>query len=123
MTDNEIIKALECCGKNPPVCHECKYKGKCNRIDCYDYLKRDVLDLINRQKANAEGLTNAVKYLTEQVSSAKAEAKKEFADMLIQKIVNTPTKFESSYYMYRQGITYRQDEIIDIIKEMSGDEA
>lgn len=51
MTDKEIIKALECCSKNPLNCRECGYKGRCNRIDCYDYLKRDAFDLINHQQA------------------------------------------------------------------------
>ena len=54
-------------------------------------------------------------------SELKAEAKKEFAEELIYKIVNTPTKFESTYYMYRKGIAFRQNEIIDIIKEMVGE--
>ena len=56
MTDKEIIKALKCCSKNPLNCRECGYKGRCNRIDCYDYLKRDAFDLINRQQADNERL-------------------------------------------------------------------
>ena len=60
-TDNEIKKALECCGKNPPICNVCGYRGRCNRIDCYDYLKRDTLDLINRLQAENERLKNCVK--------------------------------------------------------------
>ena len=63
MADNEIIKALECCGKNPPICIECSYKGKCNRKDCYDYLKDDALSLINRQKAEIERLQNEIRFL------------------------------------------------------------
>ena len=56
------------------------------------------------------------------VDAIRAEAVKEFAEELIYKIVNTPTKFESTYYMYREGIAFRQNEIIDIIKEMVGDD-
>lgn len=59
--------------------------------------------------------------LQEALIKAHDEAKKEFAEELIYKIVNTPTKFESTYYMYREGIAFRQNEIIDIIKEMAGD--
>lgn len=73
MTDNEIIKALECCGKSPPVCHECKYKGKCNRIDCYDYLKRDAVDLINRQKAEIERLKRELISADEVIGYREAE--------------------------------------------------
>lgn len=50
----------------------------------------------------------------------RAEAIKEFAGELIEEIVNTPTTFGSSYYMYRQGIAFRQNEIIDIIKKKAG---
>ena len=93
MTDNDIIKALECCGKNPPVCHECKYKGKCNRIDCYDYLKRDVLDLINRQKAEIESKNDLIHRQSDVISEQKeklesiySEAIKEFIKRFEKKI-------------------------------------
>ena len=42
MTDNEIIKALECCGGSN--CHECPIEG------CTDDIFGNALDLINRQK-------------------------------------------------------------------------
>ena len=42
MTDNEIIKALECCSDSN--CHECPIEG------CTDDIFRNALDLINRQK-------------------------------------------------------------------------
>ena len=60
------------------------------------------------------------KKVTQNQSYARG-VKKEFAEELIYKIVNTPTKFESTYYMYREGIAFRQNEIIDIIKEMEGE--
>ena len=92
MTDNEIIKALECCGKSPPVCHECKYKGKCNRIDCYDYLKRDAVDFINRQKAEINNLENlvainkgAMRAYREAFEKAHDEAVADFYHFLIDK--------------------------------------
>ena len=74
MTDNEIIKALKECLTEP--CSE----------QAYINAARNALDLINRQKANAEGLTNAVKYLNEQLSSARAEAVKEFAERFLKKV-------------------------------------
>ena len=91
MTDNEIIKGLECCGKNPPMCSECGYKGRCNRIDCYDYLKRDALNLINRQKAEIEALIAGQETLQRYISTAKDEAVKEFAERLCKdRISNDP---------------------------------
>ena len=47
MTDNEIIKALECCVNNQ-YCWLCILKDR--EDDCHDILK-SALDLINRQKA------------------------------------------------------------------------
>ena len=73
---------------------------------------------IERLKAEADmadGYEDAI------CERARTEAKKEFAEELIYKIVNSPTKFESTYYMYREGIAIRQNEIIDIIKEKVGE--
>lgn len=47
LTDNDTIKAFECCMR-PPKCDDCPY-----RIDprnCKDVLEKSVLNLINRQK-------------------------------------------------------------------------
>ena len=48
MTDNEIIKALECC--NDSNCHKCPIEG------CTDDIFGNALDLINRQKEKNESL-------------------------------------------------------------------
>ena len=52
-TDEEIIKALECCSS--AECEKCKYvpQGDCYQgsLACNDDLMRSALDLINRQKA------------------------------------------------------------------------
>lgn len=50
MTDNEIIKALECCGCDNYQCDNCPYAYK----TCTVY--KDSIDLINRQKAEIERL-------------------------------------------------------------------
>lgn len=81
---------------------------------------------INRQKAEIEklekgSLKETMTFNSKTIANIRAEAKKEFVEELIYKIVNTPTKFESTYYMYRDGIVFRQNEIIDIIKEMVGE--
>ena len=80
----------------------------------FEVVEVDIDDLINRQKAenealkaeekaanhycknscepkykaNVEGLTNAVKFLNEQLTTAKAEAFKEFANFLVDKAKN-----------------------------------
>ncbi len=56
MTDNDIIKALEChslpsnsCGSNCPYL-------MCDEVMCTKKLSKDALNLINRQKAEIERL-------------------------------------------------------------------
>ena len=50
MTDNEIIKALECCSYDNYQCDNCPYAYK----TCTIY--KDSIDLINHQKAEIERL-------------------------------------------------------------------
>lgn len=55
MTDEEIIKALEVCSKE-------KYCGICAVRHFCEEIKLGALDLINRQKAEIERLTEELKY-------------------------------------------------------------
>lgn len=63
MTDNEIIKALECCRDNDnnlnmeKCFEECPYDGA-----CAGNFMQDVLSLINRQKAEIKGLRDEVEH-------------------------------------------------------------
>lgn len=55
MTDNEIIKALECCAENTEgKCRECPFHKL--QISCIDVLERSSLDLINRQREEIDRL-------------------------------------------------------------------
>ena len=87
MTDNEIIKALECC-----KCDDC---DNCPNDfgNCYANLAGYALDLINRQKAEIERLEDkletvkriaidTIPLVEEDIATAKAEAIKEFAERL-----------------------------------------
>jgi hypothetical protein len=93
LTDNEIIKALECCASGEV--EECK---NCPYVEGYPYcdgpMERDVLDLINRLQAENErlflenqklisvmlwGNKKDKKNLLKQI---KAEAYKEFAELV-----------------------------------------
>ena len=89
MTDNDIIKALECCGCDNYQCDNCPYAYK----TCTVY--KDSLDLINRQKVEIERLTAMLEaaedYLyplpfknafDDEHAKAKSEAIKEFAERL-----------------------------------------
>ena len=54
LTDNEIIKALECCASdNINSCDDCPFYKQCENDE---QLSKYALDLINRQKAEIERL-------------------------------------------------------------------
>lgn len=87
MTDEQIIKALECCMYGHE-CEGCPYIGEGL---CSDKMKKDALDLINRQKAEIERLKAesqmADGYAEALVERTKVEAIKEFAKEIIHNIL------------------------------------
>ena len=90
MTDNEIIKALECCGNPYSICAECPIKDD---HGCNEQLAKYALDIIKRQQAEIERLKNEIQitkdaYTMLQTKNEiiKSEAVKEFEDRLKNKI-------------------------------------
>ena len=79
MTDEQIIKALECCATDDgDDCFQCPYGNivyKPGNGGCVNRCRKDALDLINRQKAEIERLL-------QKLQQAKSEAIKEFAEAL-----------------------------------------
>lgn len=76
MTDNEIIKALECCTKGLE-CKNCPanpHKG--NYGYCTGLLLKDTLDLINRQKANLDDKEDTIQYADKVIKSLQADMDK-----------------------------------------------
>ena len=144
MNDNEIIKALECCGNIvDSTCKGCVYHETYN-ASCVVRLMRDALDLINRQKAEIERLKHRKTELqirNQELQHEKSEAIKEFQhkseSILIKlyeeyhRIANKPnnawfkrfTKEENE--MFYQGRAEAIWECIsvnrDIVKEVVGD--
>lgn len=105
MTDNEIIKALECCSNAEP-CTNCPYQKQCDETD----LAEIALDLINRQKAEIErlekgSLKEAMTFNSKTIANIKVEAVKEFAEELIRRL-------------YLKGDMV--EEINNLVKEMEG---
>ncbi len=81
MTDNDIIKTLECCVH--VGCIECQFD---DTPCCIDVLQRHVLDLINRQKAEIEKLKRKIKPL-ESIQEISPEAK-HFVDTKADKVIS-----------------------------------
>lgn len=119
MTDNEIIRALEChedLSVNRNACERCPIL---NHWDCGGKMASNALALINRQKAEIERLEELV-YLADsetanvrdlyfEEKSERAEAIKEFAEKL--------KELNSQHFII-------WDEHIDnLVKEMVGEDA
>ena len=64
LTDNEIVKALECCKGDIADCPNCPYDSICGNHD--NKMLIDTLNLINRQKAEIERLEESNRILTEE---------------------------------------------------------
>ena len=56
MTDNEIIKAMQCVIGNDVKCSECTYQKVLPFPSCRMMCAKNALDLINRQKARIKEL-------------------------------------------------------------------
>ena len=70
MTDNEIIKALECC--RDCKCKDCPCHNK-ETDGCKELDEQDILDLINRQKATIERQIKAIQEGYALIEKQKAE--------------------------------------------------
>ena len=139
MTDKEIIKALEYCIADENNCKNCPYM-QINH--CTIVRSKDVLDLINRQKAEIERLRdecgNQSTYWSKHYESIfetakdviKAEAIKEFAERLKATDGYNNHTFDDCASIlvpeeYRKGRDEKSKEIWDtidnLVKEMVGD--
>lgn len=129
MTDNEIIKALECCkddGFDGMPCKDCPYAECDSKRGCVSELCEDALALINRQKAEIERLTAMVEaaedYLRPlafknafdaQILKAKSEAVKEFAET----VKKNHLMLFNNIYSHKEFV----DAIDRLVKETVGD--
>ena len=117
MTDNEIIKALEHCSSGG-YCKDCPAPPKkTNHESCWDALMKKSVEIINRQKAEIDRLNHVraelskgidiwidiAKRETGYVELARAEAIKEFAEKLKDRVSCIPqhhfTLAEVQYYI------------------------
>ena len=106
MTDNEIIKAMQCVIGNDVSCSECEYQKALPFPSCRRMCAKNALDLINRQKTEIENLKQIIdeqdkeiiklqkriifwrEDLNYQPEKIKTEAIKEFIDELKNRVVN-----------------------------------
>lgn len=117
MTDNEIVKALECLCGNALNCRECPYSPRYKFPLCQQQVAKDTLSLINRQKEEIErlkGWENLLK--AEKHSLIKAEAVKEFAHRIRQR------SYESSDWSHGEHpMVVEWSDIDEVLEEMAGE--
>ena len=100
MTDNEIIKFMQCVIGNDVKCSECTYQKVLPFPSCRRKCAKNALELINRQKEEIEKLKQeneffrktitenaqrALEVTVEEIETSKSEAIKEFAERLKEK--------------------------------------
>ena len=87
MTDNEIIKAMQCVIGNDVNCSECTYQKALPFPSCRNMCAKNALALINRQKAEILELQKRIiNWRTDmdyRPDEIKSEAIKEFAERFV----------------------------------------
>ena len=124
MTDNEIIKALECCrsSRDLTACKGCPAL----EYDLCAYgtnvlsegLVNELVDLINRLKSENEGLISAQESLQKHIEKAKTEAIKEVIGRLQKSITS---QLDVSTLEQKAAYCFCLDEIDEIELELVGD--
>ena len=146
MTDNEIIKALECCCDNEKGCEECPFE----QIECItsekNKLMMDAIDLINCLKSENERLQEDNNFhfrleallvkqrdgrdklvelidaqndeLRMKLKTAKSEAIKEFAERLKNKFTHSGKSTKYGDFTWDDVTSYELD---NLVKEMESE--
>ena len=123
LTDNEIVKALECCinGHCDDGCPFRETREHCHNLDSL------ILDLINRQKAENERLKKENHWFADigkLYSEIKAEAYKEFAELVhchCQNIINQEWNKKVSPVSWSDAYVQFDDEVDNLLKELVGE--
>lgn len=126
MTDNEIIKSMQCVIGKEMLCSECTYQKVLPFPSCRMMCAKNALDLINRQNAEIERLNIELQSMRSAANSykmhyeaAKSEAIKEFAERLNGTITNAI----NAYYNSNGGGYYLAEDVIEdidnLVKEMT----
>lgn len=113
MTDNEIIKALECCKDSSMPCKDCPYAECDSKRGCVSEMCEDALDLINRQKADIEKLRENNKAIMQTMADVHTEAIKEFAET----VKKNHLMLFNNIYSHKDFV----DAIDRLVKEMIGE--
>ena len=88
MTDNDAIKAYECCEKEngtSPNCDECPASGSADS-NCFSTVRKRVLEIVKRQKAEIERLQKENEILSTNADNAFQEGFNENRELFKQEV-------------------------------------
>lgn len=112
MTDNEIIKALECCCIEH-TCIKCPYI-KNNKCGCINGILKDSLDLINRLQTENKELHNA--FINEKrMKVVQARTIKEFIEKCVLTFACGRSDDRTECYIC-------ENDFLEIMKEIIGED-
>ena len=110
-TDKEIIKALESCSRDNIDCEQCPANGSCDNDEyCFT---ADILDLINRQKAEIERLEEDNKGLSICLDSAV----KTVLEIKSRALTEYVTELEKRLIAGGLGIAFVRTQMHKLLKE------
>ncbi len=121
MTDNEIIKALECCLADKMMCEQCPIQDECISHPLDAISAKYALDLINRQKAEIERLQETKERLMYNLKAVldertdHTEAVKDALTKVQNYLYCTPVTFVGEHGFH----IVSKDMIKNLVKEMT----
>ena len=122
MTDNEVVKALECC--TDMECSKCPMNyDDCEERDFETLVKR-AIPIFNRQKAEIERLEDILNAVDNTIGYFKAKTIKEFAERLKDEwlaVILLKNKSDDYAEGYHDALCYVEDQIDKLVKEMVGE--
>ena len=108
-TDEEVIKAFECCRKDTPKdCDACPYVDIDTKTYCVNEMIKDALDLINRKNAEIEQYRDYNAELQEKLGESRNEALTEYV-----------TELEKRLIAGGLGIAFVRSQMYKLLKEMT----
>ena len=123
MTDNEIIKALECCNGWDGRCLNCPLNRE--GTNCKEKLNSYALDLINRQKEEIKELKDILEKVPTNAYDLQVEASEKLENQIKSEVIKEfaerlKTNFNKNIRLYgRCTVCDATTEIDDLVKEMT----
>ena len=120
MTDNEIIKALECCTTYGVSCTNCPAFVSTEKSKCRQALKGAV-EIINRQRAEIERLKKGWKADVIETAEIKSEAFKKTIEAIKRKSCSCVMTDNGIPVAGTRHYTISEVDLCEIVKEVVGD--